>query len=190
MALILVRHGRTAPNAQGRLLGRADPDLDDEGARQAAATAAALGPVTRLVSSPLRRARQTAAALGEMVEVDDRWVEIDYGDYEGRYLSELPPALWEAWRQDSGYTPPGGESLIDVSRRVGSACEELLPRIVQDDIVVVTHVSPIKAAIAWTLGVEEGVAWRMYVGVGSVTRITQSDGRPVMVSFNETHHLP
>ena len=60
--LIIVRHGRTAANASGLLLGRADPELDELGRRQAAAVAAALPPVDRVVASPLRRAQETAAA--------------------------------------------------------------------------------------------------------------------------------
>ena len=61
--LYVVRHGRTAANASGLLLGHLDPDLDDLGVRQARLLAAALGPVDRVVSSPLARTRQTAEAL-------------------------------------------------------------------------------------------------------------------------------
>ncbi|HAZ55902.1 MAG TPA: hypothetical protein DCY78_01570, partial [Acidimicrobiaceae bacterium] len=71
--LFVVRHGRTAANASGLLLGRLDPDLDELGVRQATAAAAALGSVDRVVSSPLLRTRHTAEAFGLEVEVDDRW---------------------------------------------------------------------------------------------------------------------
>ena len=84
MALIVVRHGRTEANASGLLLGHADPPLDDRGRTQALALATALPPPARVVSSPLRRARQTAGAFGTSVEIDERWIELDYGTFDGQ----------------------------------------------------------------------------------------------------------
>ncbi len=81
--LVLVRHGRTAANAQGLLQGRLDLPLDELGHAQAAELAKALGRPSRVVSSPLRRSRQTAEALGVEVELDERWTELDYGDLDG-----------------------------------------------------------------------------------------------------------
>src|SRR5690606_11060645 len=107
--LLLVRHGRTPANAQGRLLGRSDAGLDDAGRRQAAATAALLGPVDRVVSSPLERARQTAAAFGMPIEVDERWIELDYGEWDGRPVRDVEPLEWVRWQGDLDFTPPGGE---------------------------------------------------------------------------------
>jgi probable phosphoglycerate mutase len=75
--LILVRHGRTAANASGLLLGRADPPLDEVGVAQAAGVAAELRDVYRVVTSPLARTRATAEALGVPVSVDERWLELD-----------------------------------------------------------------------------------------------------------------
>ena len=78
--LIVVRHGRTDANASGLLLGRRlDPGLDALGEQQAAALAAAVPRPARVISSPLQRTRQTAAAFGCPVEVDERWIELDYG---------------------------------------------------------------------------------------------------------------
>ena len=62
-------------------------------------------------------------------------------------------------------------------------------RVLDDDVVVVSHVSPIKAGVAWALGVGDGVAWRMFVDVASLTRIAITDRGPVLRSFNEVHHL-
>jgi bisphosphoglycerate-dependent phosphoglycerate mutase len=84
--LILLRHGQTEVNAGGRLQGRIDAPLTALGREQAVAAAAGLGrigPPTRVVSSPLRRARETAEAFGLPVEVDERWIELDYGDLDG-----------------------------------------------------------------------------------------------------------
>jgi broad specificity phosphatase PhoE len=192
--LILVRHGQTAANASGLLLGRLDVELDERGREQAARLAAVVGrPGVRVVSSPLRRARDTAAAIaasaGTTVEVDERWVEIDYGSHDGTPLSEVPAQLWARWREDPDFAPEGGESLAAVGRRVAAACEALAPGAAAGDVVVVSHVSPIKAAVVWALGTATPTVWRMFVAVASVTRIAIGDRGPVLHSFNETAHL-
>jgi broad specificity phosphatase PhoE len=187
--LLLVRHGQTAANAAGQLLGRADVALTETGLQQAAALAAALGPVDRVISSPLQRARQTAAAFGSHVEVDDRWTELDYGIYDELPLADVPMELWERWRSDAEYAPPEGESLASVGRRVHRACVELAPAAADADIVVVTHVSPIKAAVAWALEVGDQIAWRTFVAVASITRIGVTERGPLLRSFTEVAHL-
>ena len=98
--LHLVRHGRTDANAQGLLLGRADPHLSEEGRHQAAALAAIVPAGARVVSSPLRRTRETAEAFGVPIEIDDRWIELDYGELDGTPLRDVPPDLWRQWRAD------------------------------------------------------------------------------------------
>ncbi len=187
--LIVVRHGQTAPNALGQLLGRADVPLTELGRHQAAALAAAIGPVDRVVSSPLARARDTAAAFGLPVDVDERWTELDYGVYDERPLADVPQEMWERWRGDSEYAPPEGESLASLGRRVRKACDDLAPDAADRDVVVVSHVSPVKAAVAWALQVGDDVAWRMFVAVASVSRIAITDRGPVLRSFNEVAHL-
>jgi alpha-ribazole phosphatase len=188
--LIIVRHGRTAANASGLLLGRADPELDDLGRRQAASIAAALPPIDRVVASPLRRAQETAAALGLPVETDERWIELDYGDWDGRPVGDVPAEAWAAWRADIDFRPPGGERLSDLGRRVRAACAEVVEAATSSNVVVVTHVSPVKAAVAWALGTGDEATWRMYVAPASISRIDFRDTRSVLVSFNEVGHLP
>jgi len=123
------------------------------------------------------------------VVVDERWVEIDYGQLDGRPVAEAWQPLWECWRADPEFVPPGGESLAAVGRRVRAACEELVEAASTGDVVVVTHVSPIKAAVIWALGVGDEVAWRLFCDVASVTRLGVGERGPVLRSFNETHHL-
>lgn len=193
--IIFVRHGRTANNRAGRLQGRVDAPLDDLGVRQATAIAAALRieqPV-RVVSSPLLRTRATAeavaAAVGLTVEIDDRLVELDYGEWDGRPMAEVPAAAWAQWHADPGFAPPGGESLLAVGARVESFCSETLAG-ERGTVVAVTHVSPIKAAVCAALGADPLVTWRMFCSVASVTRIgARPDGAAVLLGFNETAHL-
>ena len=150
--LCLVRHGRTDANARGLLLGRADPPLSDEGRRQADALAAKIPANARVIASPLRRAVETASAFGRTVEIDERWIELDYGELDGVRVDDVPEAVWRAWRADPAFVPPGGESLVALGTRVRAACDELAPDAREREVVVVSHVSPIKAAIAWALG--------------------------------------
>jgi broad specificity phosphatase PhoE len=195
--IILVRHGRTDANARGLLLGRADPELDDEGRAQAGCLAAALATadISRMVTSPLVRCRQTADAVAapgtvrRPVAVDDRWVELDYGSLDGVGTADVPAATWAAWRADVEWAPEGGESLAALGARVRSACESLADEAATRDVVVVTHVSPVKAAAAWALGVGDEISWRLWVAPASITRISVAGPAPTLRSFNEVGHL-
>ena len=198
--LILVRHGESVGNADGRLLGRFDSPLTERGLDQAAALAGSVRGASRLVSSPLARAVGTAEALGLRlpVEIDERWIEVDYGELDGKHLSAVPDEVWRTWREDPGYRPPGGETLVEAGHRVRAACEELfgigepegLPSTLwgaarHETVVVVSHVSPIKAAACWVLGLPDDGAWRLYLATASVTRIGWGRDAPVLQGFNE-----
>ena len=190
--LILVRHGQTAANRSRVLLGRSDVPLTDLGRAQAASTCAAVRAtcnVVAVVASPLIRARETAACFHLPVEIDERWIELDYGDLEARALTEVPASLWAQWRTDPEFVPDGGESLAACGRRVRSACDDLRTRAAVDDVVVVSHVSPIKAAVAWAVGAGDGMTWRLHCDLGSVTRIAVGARLPVLHSYNEVGHL-
>jgi alpha-ribazole phosphatase len=187
--LIIARHGRTAANAGGLLQGRADHPLDDVGERQAARLAAALANITRVVASPLQRAQQTAGAFGLPVETDERWIEIDYGGLEGTRLGEVPDEVWQQWRTDPDYIPAGGESHRTLFERVTEAAMELLIDAAEQDIVVVSHVSPIKAVVTWIMALPPTSAARCYLDQASITRVSLGPLGPVLRSFNETQHL-
>lgn len=183
--LVLVRHGQTDANAWGMLQGHVDLPLSELGRQQARALAPLIPADARVVVSPLRRAQETAAAFGRPVEVDERWIELDYGAFDGRPIVDVPPETWATWRADPHFAPPGGESLVTLGVRVRGACEELLEEARERDVVVVSHVSPIKAAIAWTLGVGDEVGWRLFVRVASITRVMIGPAGPTLHSFNE-----
>ena len=194
MTLVLVRHGQTAVNAEGRLQGRIDAPLTALGRRQAAASATALGAeVARVVTSPLLRARQTAEELrlpaSVPVEVDERWIELDYGEWDGQPLRSMSTAGWDDWRADPGFAPPGGESLVALAARVQAACRDLAEEAAERDVVVVSHVSPIKAAVAWALGVGPETSWRMFLDVAAVCRIAIGPRGASLVGYNSTAHL-
>ena len=144
-----------------------------------------------MFTSPLRRARETAApiaaALNAEVVVDDRLIELDYGEWDGKSFPDLPQDELARWRNDPTFAPPGGESLRAVTQRIDSFCTEMLAG---PNVVAVSHVSPIKAAVSWALGAGEELGWRMFLDVASITRIGGRDGQGSLLGFNDTSHLP
>lgn len=206
--LILVRHGESEWNAAGRLVGRADPPLTSLGVRQAEAAARQLaleraspcsdGSPARPVevrTSPLSRARATAEILARAlgcpgrVVVDEGLIELDYGTLDGLLASEVGRDRWAAWRADPTWKPPGGESLAEVHDRVGELCERTAADLAarERDVVAVSHVSPIKAAVGWALRDGPDIAWHLSLGVATITRLSTSP--PALVSFGEASHL-
>ena len=192
-SIIIVRHGRTEFNASGRLQGRTDNPLDEVGFAQAEAVAAYLQPEllpdTMFVCSPLLRARQTATAIvegmGSSFEIDERWIELDYGAYEGLRQAEVPADVWRSWRSDNDFAAPNGESLNQVQSRVSQACDDLAQRLNGRTAVIVSHVSPIKSAVAWALGVDASVGWKTQLVTASITRFSVSSHGAALTSFNE-----
>jgi broad specificity phosphatase PhoE len=196
--LILVRHGESVANAQGLLLGRTDAELTETGRVQAAAVPTLLErPVVEVRSSPLRRATDTAEllGLGLPVVIDERWIEVDYGEFECQPLGDIPADVWQKWQRDRDFCPVDGESLAEVDVRIAEACEELFAadgkgaRRPDGDVVVVSHVTPIKAAVAWALGTPD-LYWRLYLRTASVTRVSWNRDAPILHGFNEVALAP
>jgi ribonuclease H / adenosylcobalamin/alpha-ribazole phosphatase len=194
--IVLVRHGETEPNRLGRLLGRADPSLNERGRQQAEAlaTSLALGPTPDVVvTSPLQRARETAAAIstatGSPIRVDERLIELDYGEWDDRPLQEIPADIAARWRSDPTFAAPGGESLADLRARITPCAEALFAQAADGVTVVVSHVSPIKSIVCWALKLDDTYAWRLRLDVASISRLVAGLDGPVLLTFNETGHL-
>ena len=188
--LILVRHGETEANRLGRYLGRADLELTPRGRAQAKGLAELLPPADVVVSSPLRRARQTAALLAETVEIDERWIELDYGPFDQLPIGQVSPGIGERWRGDPDFAPPGVETLSALWWRVHEACDDLVARAEESVVIVVTHVGPIKAALGWALGAPATLAERLFVEDAGVSRIDVERGRRTVRWFNRFGHEP
>jgi probable phosphoglycerate mutase len=197
--LILIRHGQTTSNAQGLLVGRSDPDLTERGREQALALRHYLRDIEHVVSSPLSRALETAELAVPHITpiVDEAFIEVDYGTLEGHALTEVPLEQWRSFEEDHTLALGGGESLAALDERVHlrlnqwMADPDNLLHHPSQHIVVASHVSPIKSALAWALGVSGGVAWRSRLDNGSVTTITSRRGAPLLVTFNvvpPSHH--
>ena len=187
--IVFLRHGETERNRAGRLQGRSDAPLTERGRAQIAGVAAVLAreQPARIVASPLPRTLETAAIVSDAcgnlpIERHDDLIELDYGDWEGRRLDDVPAGDWQRWRAEPAFAPPGGESLVAVRERIARFCAQFSAA---DGLTVaVSHVSPIKAAVAWVLDAPHGVEWRTRLSVASLTRIECAPA-PVLVSFNE-----
>jgi broad specificity phosphatase PhoE len=98
--------------------------------------------------------------------------------------------VWQLWRSDRDFRPEGGETLAEVDARISAACEELFAadgagaRRRDGDVVVVSHVTPIKAAVAWALGTTD-LFWRLHLRTASVTRIGWNRDAPILHGFNQ-----
>lgn len=190
--LIFLRHGQTAVNAAALLQGHMNPPLDEVGKRQATQCGAFLRehfPNAHVISSPLLRAQQTAQEISDSVVTDDRFIELNYGEWDGVALTDVPQDEWAKWRQDPAFRPPGGETLVELDARVQPALEELSARARHEDVVIVSHVSPIKSAITWALGVGPHTTWRMHLERASICRIAIGPRGPSLTGMNETSHL-
>ena len=197
---ILLRHGDTQLSPEHRFSGMRDLPLSDSGIRQAQAAACRLAtgvPVDAVVSSPLRRAFDTAviaaAKLGLTAVINDDLRETDFGEWEGLTLAEVQqrwPAAAAAWRHDPEQAPPGGESFADVAHRVEKACDRLLRDHDGRTVLVVSHVTPIKLLLCRALGVQLGTIYRLYLGSACINEIQwYGDGFTAVHCVNDTSHL-
>ena len=182
--LVMLRHGQTNFNAISRMQGQLDSDLTDLGRAQAVAAAEVLAKRQPLliVSSDLRRAYDTAVALGERtglrVQVDTRLRETHLGDWQGLTHQQVDagaPGARLAWRDDATWAPHGGESRIDVADRSLPLVAELLagePDWGADDsdrpVVLVAHGGLIAALTAALLGLPVA-SWPVLGGMGNAS---------------------
>ncbi len=190
--IILVRHGQTTSNAAKILVGRSDPELTELGTSQALALRPYLTGVEQVWTSPLQRARATAALAVPDIEptVNAAFIEVDYGVLDGHPISEVTGEQWRAFESDHRVALGDGESLAAVDQRVQAQLDALLgdPSSLLHEherhLAIFSHVSPIKSAMTWALGIPGTVAWRMRLDNGSITTITMRQSLPALVHFN------
>lgn len=193
--VVLVRHALTPTT--GRVLpGRAPGlHLSDEGRQQAQGLARRLSALPRLAaiySSPLERARETAAALARArrmsVRIERGLLECDFGDWTGASLARLArrPEWTVVQRHPSGFTFPNGESFTSMQARVADAVRRLAARHRGRTIVAVSHADPIKAILAHALGTPLDLFQRIGVAPASVSAILYRREGPAVVTINLT----
>ena len=195
---LLLRHGETAHTVRKLFSGSggADPPLVENGRAQAAAAAAALTDrgITAVVSSPMRRTRETAetvaGAIGLPVREIDELRECAFGEWEGHTFAEVRerwPDELDAWLSSPSVAPPGGESFDAVGRRVRRARDKVLARYPEGTVLLVSHVTPIKTLVRLSLGAPTSSLYRMELSAASMTEVQwYSNGFASLRSFNQT----
>ena len=196
--VLLLRHGVTEHTLAKLFCGTggSDPGLVDEGREQAARAADWLsrhGPIDAVVTSPLRRTRETAQVvadeLGLEVSVEEGLAEAAFGSWDALSFAEVLeryPAELEAWLQDTSASPPGGgESFDAVSQRAVAARDRLLAEYAGRTVLAVSHVTPIKMLVRSALAAPMHVIFRMELAPASVTTIQWwPDGTPALRGFS------
>jgi len=200
--IILVRHGKTVWNAEGRYQGKMDIPLNEEGREQARRVGEALKnfPVKAVYSSPLSRCRDTAREIakhhGLEVKTKEGFKEIDHGEWEGLLASEVEeryPELLNLWREKpSQVKMPGGESLKDVQERAVKAFNEVVKEHSDEDlIVIVGHDATNKVLMCHLLGTDLDRFWAFKQANCGITVLDYrpESGRVVVHVANATGHL-
>jgi len=201
--VLLIRHGRTSANTAGILAGRSSGvELDGVGHRQVADVGTRLAgvPLRTVVTSPLRRCRQTTQAVVAArtepcpVAVEQALVECGYGDWTGKSLRELAKdKLWATVQaQPSAVRFPGGESMTEMSSRAVTAVRGWDARLTTEhgpDAVwaAVSHGDVIKAVLADALGMHLDAFQRLLVDPASVSIVRYTASRPYVVTVNSTN---
>ena len=196
--VLLVRHGQT-PTTGSVLPGRAPGlHLSDRGRAQAERVAARLAELASapvaIYSSPLERARETAAPIARALELRTRsdrgLLECDFGAWTGQSLSRLRRTReWRAVQHaPSTFTFPDGESFAAMQRRIWLTIERLVDEHRGDSIVIVSHADPIKAAVTFAQGVPLDLFQRTMVSTCSVSAIALGD-QPTVLCVNSTGSL-
>ena len=205
--LLLVRHGVTTWNREGRFQGHMDPPLDPIGVEQARLLGARLaadepGPM-RIVTSPLTRASATAdqitealarAGIGVERASHDGLMEIGQGEWSGRTHAEIArddPERYAGWRAGGGQvTPPGGETLDAAEQRIMAALDGLIGTD-GAPLCLVSHGGILRLAVGRLLGLPAVDAWAFDVDNASLSRLAQSEAEDPwrIEAWNDTTHL-
>ncbi|TSE01085.1 bifunctional RNase H/acid phosphatase [Skermania sp. ID1734] len=198
--MLLLRHGQTELSVQRRYSGRGNPPLTDIGRGQAKSAAQHLarkGHIAAVVTSPLDRARTTAAAVAEMLDVElypmEALTETDFGAWEGLTFAEAAqrdPELHARWLGDTSVRPPGGESFDEVRVRVTEARDAIAGRYGATNVVVVSHVTPIKTLLQLALDVGPSLLYRLHLDLASLSIAEfYADGAAAVRLVNDTSFL-
>jgi probable phosphoglycerate mutase len=199
LKLILVRHGETFWNEEKRVQGGdSDIELNDTGQRQAQRLAFFLKeePIAAILSSPLRRARETAEAIAGYhhlpVQIDPRLRELKVGQLEGLLLSDCGTTfshyLMQWWQGSEAARLPQGESLVELQQRVWSVVRELLGRYKDETVVVVSHYFVTLVIILTALDLPLAQFIKFRVDPASISVLEFRDFGARLLTFNDTSY--
>ncbi|HTZ38255.1 MAG TPA: histidine phosphatase family protein [Stellaceae bacterium] len=189
----LLRHGEH--DVQGRICAGRMPGvaLSERGRAEAEDAARRLAPrgIAAIYASPLERAQQTAAIVGQRLDLPvgvlDDLVELDFGEWTGKTFDEVrQDPRWPAWATHRSLSCiPGGETMRAVQRRVVEALMEIRERHPRDGVVVVSHGDVIRAALVFALGMPLDFYARIEVATASLSTVRIDDHGVRVISVNE-----
>jgi alpha-ribazole phosphatase/probable phosphoglycerate mutase len=193
--LDLLRHGEPVGGRKYR--GQIDDPLSEKGWAQMRDTVGDAAPWTRVVSSPMARCRYFAESLAERHALplffDSRLKEVGFGEWEGLAAADIearwPGALERFKRDPVAARPTGAEPLEDFRARVGATLDELTATCPGEHLLLVGHAGVVRMALAWTLQLSLGNAYRIEVASASLTRLHIDSGR-VSLIFHGNTRLP
>lgn len=199
LRIILVRHGESSWNEEGRVQGFRDTELSEKGKQQAQLVAQALSEekITAVYSSPLKRALDTARAIAQVhhleVDTDTDLKEINLGELEGLTLDELRSQHSEFLRQwaegKSSYRMPGGESLAELQERAWEAIQRIVQSHPQGVIVITSHTFTNLVIICRALELELSHFRRLKQDVAAINILDYEESGFSLKLLNDTCHL-
>ena len=201
MKLFLVRHGQTDWNLNRRFQGQSDVPLNQTGIHQAEQVAARLSAekIDVIYSSDLSRAVETAKICRSgfqpdiPFQTDQRLREVNFGDWEGLTYNEIKekyPDSLASWERDVyGSSPPDGETLSDLAKRVQSFLDDLLTKHDDQTILVVAHGGVLQTLVCLALKLPPTMYWQFYLSTASLSKISFYPAGAILNLLNDTSHL-
>ncbi len=198
MRLILVRHGQTTWNSEGRVQGHTDVPLSDLGRWQSERVAARLAsePLHAIYSSDLQRALHTAQAIAAQhnlpVNADARLREIAKGEWEGRDWQEvraLYPAMFAAWQANRDQVPHGAETLTQFAARLATLRDDIKRRHPDQTVLLVGHGGSLTMFICLALGLEPQKRFNLIMNNTAVSELRDYPEGLALFCLNDTCHL-
>jgi broad specificity phosphatase PhoE len=199
LRVVLLRHAETDWNRQRRYQGRRDTPLSEAGRAQAAAAGRVLAaePLAAVWSSPLQRARETAAAIaahhGQEVRVEDAFTEMRFGQWEGLTVDEVGagfPALYRTWLETPDRAAvPGAETLAEVRERARAGLRALREAHEGQRVCLVSHGITSRVLILEALGLDLDRIWSLQLSAAGISELEFHDDWGVVHRMNTLVHL-
>jgi len=196
--LILVRHGETVWNVEGRYQGQTDVPLNEVGKAQAQQVAITLKQMTfdAIYSSDLQRAYHTAEAINRYhnlpLHSEKRLREINAGDFEGLTREEQKardPEFYARWRNDPNIPPPNGETQQSITDRMQSLLNDLQRQHPQQTVLLVGHGGTIRAMLCLCIGLTTDKYWHFWLKNTSISEIQFTERGAIIHRLNDVGHL-
>ncbi|MBI3780277.1 MAG: histidine phosphatase family protein [candidate division NC10 bacterium] len=192
--VFLVRHAEAVGTREGQFVGRSDPPLSSRGRRHAERIARKMArvPAERVISSPKRRALETARCIASIqkvsVEIRPELAELDFGEWEGRSWRNLAPRerrLYQRWLADPWRTvPPEGESLRSLWSRVGRFWRDLRSSRTEGAAIVVAHAGSLRVLLCHALQLPPRAVTRFVINLGAISSLKLTSNHGWLVTLN------